>query len=1085
MNEKFIEAYVGRKYYVRGNRLYQEGNVGDLYANEDPDTGLIIINAEVESSTGDDYYHVEITLSKDENWILDCTCTCPFYEENMVACKHIAAVLLKYIDSANTSIIGNGYKAPKKKQVTSYELSNLISEYAKNQYIPSKPQQPVKLEPSIQFTQNQDAHIQFKIYSGTGHKYVLQNITSFVECISNNENCRYGKGLEFIHNMNAFHPSYHPLIQFLCDLVNNEDQFLDQSFSYYNSYVFGINLSPKRDLALKGYYLDQFFDRCKDIPIYIPAYKNNYHILNQELTVIETDPHIQLSLRKQDDGYEVIRPYIQYARGKDYLYFLKSEENILIKTPFVNHDIIPVLDYLTKIPSKNEFISADDLPAFSKFVYPVMQKALTIDAEDFNQHQYLPDKPRFEIYLDLPQDDMITCDLVAVYSKDSFHTFNHDDTSGNRDMEEEIAMESEVSPWFNAFDPNRNLFTIINDDEYMYHLLTDGITVLQSKATVFISDKLKKLQVKEMPKFSIGVSVSNDLLQLDFVSETLSTKQLAEIMSRYTPKKKFYRLKNGEFFHLDDSIEDLATLSDSLSLNATDIAKGSVTIPKFRASLIDEYVEASSNIDFTPEESFRTYISNMHKINQTKHELPKDLNATLRHYQEDGFNWLCRLKDNGFAGLLADEMGLGKTLQVISFLGSWADRKRCLIVCPASLVYNWSSEIRKFMPSLQSVMINGAAPIRKELIQNSKEKDIIITSYDLLKRDIDLYKDMKFSCEVIDEAQYIKNAGTQASKAVKNINAEFRIALTGTPIENKLSELWSIFDYLLPGFFYGYQRFRSEFELPIIKDGDSDTEAVLKKMISPFVLRRLKKDVLKDLPEKLEEVYYAPLEDEQKDLYEARVQRLKLMLTKQSDKEFKENKILVLAELTRLRQLCCDPSLVYEGYKNNSAKSDLCIDLIKNAIEGGHKILLFSQFTSMLDILTTKLKKNDIPFYLLEGSTPKNKRAEMVEQFQQDDVPVFCISLKAGGTGLNLTAADIVIHYDPWWNTAVENQASDRAHRIGQKNVVSVYRLIMKDTIEERILNLQQTKSDLANRILSGESISSATFTREDLLALL
>ena len=256
-------------------------------------------------------------------------------------------------------------------------------------------------------------------------------------------------------------------------------------------------------------------------------------------------------------------------------------------------------------------------------------------------------------------------------------------------------------------------------------------------------------------------------------------------------------------------------------------------------------------------------------------------------------------------------------------------------------------------------------------------------------------------------------------------------------------------------------------------------------MISPFVLRRLKKDVLKDLPDKLEEVYYAEATPSQKELYDARVQRMKQMINSASDKEFKQDKIKILAELTRLRQLCCNPSLIYEDYVNGSGKEDMCIDLIRRAVEGGHKILLFSQFTSMLDLLCKRLENEHIPFYLLVGSTPKAKRAQLVEQFQKDSVPVFCISLKAGGTGLNLTAADIVIHYDPWWNTAVENQASDRAHRIGQKNAVTIYRLILKDTIEERILALQQEKSGLASRFLDNESISSSSLSREDLLKLL
>ena len=382
-------------------------------------------------------------------------------------------------------------------------------------------------------------------------------------------------------------------------------------------------------------------------------------------------------------------------------------------------------------------------------------------------------------------------------------------------------------------------------------------------------------------------------------------------------------------------------------------------------------------------------------------------------------------------------------------------------------------------------IVSGQPEIRANAIMNSLEDAILITSYDSLKRDFEYYESMQFSVQVIDEAQYIKNANTQASQSVKEIHSSFRIALTGTPIENRLSELWSIFDFLLPGFLYRYRYFKSYFELPIVKDNDLEQEERLRNMIAPFILRRYKKDVLKDLPEKLEEIYYAPLSGEQKELYDARVQRLKISLAQESKEDFNKNKIAVLAELTHLRQICCSPSLIYNGYKGNSAKEDLCIDLIRSAVESGHKILLFSQFTSMLVELQERLNKEGISYYYLHGGTDKKERVRLVENFQKDDVPVFCISLKAGGTGLNLTAADIVIHYDPWWNTAVENQATDRTHRIGQDKVVTVYKLIMKDTLEERIVELQSSKADLAREMLSSEEMGKASFTKEQLLNIL
>lgn len=382
-------------------------------------------------------------------------------------------------------------------------------------------------------------------------------------------------------------------------------------------------------------------------------------------------------------------------------------------------------------------------------------------------------------------------------------------------------------------------------------------------------------------------------------------------------------------------------------------------------------------------------------------------------------------------------------------------------------------------------MITGMAAERAELIRSAGENEILLTSYDLLKRDLQEYKACRFRCQIIDEAQYIKNHSTQSAKAVKEIQADFKLALTGTPVENRLSELWSIFDYLMPGFLYTYGRFRDELETPIVQNADERATKRLRKMIAPFVLRRLKKDVLTDLPDKLEETVVAQLSGEQQKLYDAHVKRLMLMLDRQSEAEFKTAKITILAELTKLRQLCCDPGLIYEDYQGESAKLELCVSMIKNAVDGGHKILLFSQFTAMLDRLAARLRKEAISYHMLTGSTEKEKRAQMAADFAEDAVPVFLISLKAGGTGLNLMAADIVIHFDPWWNLAVQNQATDRAHRIGQKHVVNVYKLVMKDTVEENILKLQDKKKELADQILDGESLNGSSLTREDLMELL
>ncbi len=391
--------------------------------------------------------------------------------------------------------------------------------------------------------------------------------------------------------------------------------------------------------------------------------------------------------------------------------------------------------------------------------------------------------------------------------------------------------------------------------------------------------------------------------------------------------------------------------------------------------------------------------------------------------------------------------------------------------------------------------VAGNAAEREEILQNAADgreepagmakPDVLVTSYDLLKRDVLLYQELEFRFQIIDEAQYIKNPSTQSAKAVKLVKAQTRFALTGTPIENRLGDLWSIFDYLMPGFLFTYSGFKKRFETPIVKDGDERALKALHRLTGPFVLRRLKSDVLKELPEKLETVVYSMPDKEQKELYTANALQLKNQLESLSGASVGAEKMQILAQLTRLRQLCCDPSLCYERYKGGSAKLDTCVELIAGGIGGGHKILLFSQFTSMLDIIGKRLKKEGISYHLLTGSTSKEDRMRLAGEFQTDEVPVFLISLKAGGTGLNLTAADIVIHYDPWWNVAAQNQATDRTHRIGQEKQVSVFRLIMKDTIEENIIRLQENKQSLAEQIITEGTLSIGSLSREELLSIL
>ncbi|MBP3927407.1 MAG: DEAD/DEAH box helicase, partial [Clostridium sp.] len=525
-------------------------------------------------------------------------------------------------------------------------------------------------------------------------------------------------------------------------------------------------------------------------------------------------------------------------------------------------------------------------------------------------------------------------------------------------------------------------------------------------------------------------------------------------------------------------------------LGKTELDSGTLHLPAYRAVYLDSLFREDAGVSFSRDRDFKSMVRELKETEEADAKLPEHLEGTLRDYQKKGYAWLKTLDHYGFGGILADDMGLGKTIQILALLSSVYEEKEdelpSLVVCPASLVYNWGHECAMFAPSLKVLLATGTMEERRTLLENASEYDVIVTSYDLLRRDFACYQDMEFRFQIIDEAQYIKNASTQNARAAKAIRAVSRFALTGTPVENRLSELWSIFDFLMPGFLFSYRKFKSSFELPIARDEDSVVLERLHRMIRPFVLRRLKSDVLKELPEKLEKVVYSAAEGRQKTLYQAAALKLKLQLEAQDEtaESSGREKLEILSQLTILRQLCCDPSLCFENYAGGSAKLETCISLISSAVEAGHKLLLFSQFASMLEILAKRLEKEGIRFHLLTGATPKEERNRMVSAFSKDEVPVFLISLKAGGTGLNLTAADIVIHYDPWWNVAAQNQATDRAHRIGQKRQVTVYKLIMKHTIEENILRLQESKQQLADQIVREGMVSLGNLSREELLKL-
>ena len=722
------------------------------------------------------------------------------------------------------------------------------------------------------------------------------------------------------------------------------------------------------------------------------------------------------------------------------------------------------------------FVAPAQLPDFCAGVLETLRPYIHLEGEE-HLRAYAPLPLQAEIWLDAPAPDTVTARVVYRYGEQTVEPY------GDRELAVKLAVERLL--------PTRQegsaLPMLQGGDEALFAFVTDGVETLRRVATVYATDAFESLLPTAPPTVNLGVRLLDDLLEMELDMEQVRPEELAGILTGYRERRTYHRLRDGRFIRLDeDMLAGLAELADSLGLTPQELRSGRLSLPKYRALYLEQLLRRQPAV--TRDEAFRNLTRRCEQAAAQEWPLPASLQSVLRGYQKEGYRWLRTMEEVGFGGILADDMGLGKTLQVIALFLAAKERGETtpsLVVCPTSVVLGWEQEMARFAPSLRVLCVIGDAAARQEKLSHAAEYDVLVTSYDMLKRDVDAYVPLRFHYHILDEAQYIKNSQTQNARAVKTVRSAQRFALTGTPVENRLSELWSIFDFLMPGLLFSYAKFRRRYEQPILRGEDDRALERLSRLVSPFILRRLKGQVLAELPPKTERVLPATMERPQRQVYLDTLSQLRLQLTQAGSSLSGQGRMTVLAMLTRLRQLCCDPRLCCEGYTGDSCKLEACMELLREATAAGHKVLLFSQFTSMLDLLRERLDEEGISHYTLQGSTPKEERARLVAAFNSDSTAVFLISLKAGGTGLNLTGADMVIHYDPWWNLAAQNQATDRAHRLGQQRPVQVVRLIAKDTIEDKILQLQESKWQLAQAVVGVGGPSLTDLSPAELLELL
>lgn len=1076
-------------------------------------------------STSSPYMRPEVHMTCDPTHILQCRCTYRGCGTSYDSESQYGAKLPCIHGLALYYLAGLKMKKEKPGDATDRNGKNFLDRF---QFVTARnllqdmadavPGETLEMEARINDKYYEGPSVSFRI--GSKSLYIIKDLTQFVKQMEQKQLVQFGTkttlklGEEYLTEQGK---RYYSFIKKYITEQNRANSY------YYRSYHYASNIPEniKQELPLFGQRIDDLFDAigsntielsasdesrksrknkvfltCRDAVLPLSLVLSPVYNVNNNPAPCSHDKNDPVLLPKAEDfdGICVSGSLPETINGANASYYIDPPYFNRISKDRVK-EIAPLADMA--FDGIIQFtIGRRNLSQFYYKTLPWMRRIADVDESEIDSVQsFLPPEAHFSFYLDA-EDTFISCRAEVSYGDQLTIPLiqrEHDEILPEtfRDPDREYAAAQTILQFFPFIQAN-GLYYSEKEEDSIFQILADGVDHLLALGDVHSTDRFRKITIRKTPKLSVGISLDNGLLDLSVSADDISNEELLEILKSYRKKKKFFRLKNGDFLNLEEDDESnlfmLESLLNELQISPKDFVKGKMHLPAYRALYLNHLIEQSEELYAQRDRRFKQLIREFKSVNDTDFEIPDHLKTTMRNYQAEGYKWLRLLDHFGFGGILADEMGLGKTLQAISVLSACKNENghcHTLVISPASLVYNWYEEIRRFAPELRAVPVSGTQNDRQQILEDHERYDILITSYDLLKRDIDQYETIKFDFQILDEAQYIKNHTTAASKAVKVIHSKTRLALTGTPIENRLSELWSIFDYLMPGFLYKYETFKKSFETPIVKNKEEEASKRLRQMTSPFILRRLKKDVLRDLPEKLEEVRYAKPEKKQLDLYNGQLVHMQKLLKNQKEEEFNKNKLKVLAELTRIRQICCDPSLCFENYNGGSAKREACMELITSASESGHKMLVFSQFTSMLELLENDLKEAGISWYKITGSTPKEERLRLVKAFNEDNVPVFLISLKAGGTGLNLTGADIVIHYDPWWNLAVQNQATDRAHRLGQTKTVTVYKLIMKDSIEEKILKMQEAKKDLADEILKGENGNLASLSQEELRELI
>ncbi|UBK30095.1 DEAD/DEAH box helicase [Clostridium perfringens] len=1036
----------------QGKKLIQEAYVKDVKGKSID--GIYHIYGSVLNDDKNWDYNTHIKINMQNSDIMGTNCSCETFKENS---KHIKNYVCKHISATNDVFYSLAKKKMQKNKLKSNNKPKLVKE--KNEEHKGQEKRFLSLDINIKHMLKEGITLfncEFRI--GTGNLNLILDLKDFLYKNSLKKPLKFNDGF-----------TYNPL----------KDEFLDEDKRVLQFVASHKDMISGRYLRLKQNNLKDFLkliDEKKKINF-------NFNSINYEVKVKKENVPVALTLKEGKEGFILSHhkkfPIILNNSG-DVMFFDRNlylprkrqlEYYIPIHKLFLKNNTITYKKSLENLRSLLE-----ELKNISKNI--VLDENIRVFKEKLMKTTFNLYKNKEKVYCNVKID---YCGYIIDLIRDE------KDNSFLRDLKSEKYIEFQLERF--KFIKREEDFCFIGSEEEIYELLSKGIKKLKELGEVLLSEELKAFKVLDSSFISSELIELSNFYKLKFDFGNFELRELMESIEAMKRGDHFYRT-NKVYLDLEDpGIVNFLNLLDDLGLE--NIKDNEVYIDKSKVLYIQEKLK-DRNLSFIKGGNVLQEIVGKLLNKEFKRKLvPKALNAELRPYQKEGFKWINEITDLGFGGVLADDMGLGKTLQIIAFLLS-QKKSKSIVVVPTSVIYNWMDEFEKFAPSIRVGLVHGSKSKRDKVLRdfkrglgikieesNLKEKsyekyDVLLTTYGTLKNDEKAYENLSFDYCIIDEAQNIKNPAAQATLSVKNIKSKCNIALTGTPIENNLMELWSIFDFVMPGYLFTKERFRERFIL------DESNLSELKSLITPFILRRLKEDVLSELPEKLEKKYLVEMKGKQKQLYSFYVNAIKNQLNEnKSSEKSGRDKINLFAYLTKLREICLDPSIVVPDYTGGSSKLTVVREIVKDASESGKKILLFSQFTSVLQKIEEDFKKEDISYLYLDGGTSAKDRVERVKKFNDDsNIKVFLISLKAGGVGLNLTSASVVIHFDPWWNPAVEDQATDRAHRFGQENKVEVIKLVAKDTIEEKIVLMQEDKRELIQSLMDGKTMDGKVLKR-------